>query len=165
LLLERLGKLLRACLHLLKQPDIVDRDHRLVGEGGYKFDLLLGKRLDLGVRHRDDTDDLALAQEWDAKRRSYLADPVPCCSSPVRVGQDVWDLDRLAFERNAADPRAAVRRERVPGQVLDNVQRHPVVSQQVVFAVPQHGDDRTLCLAKPSRDLNDCIQHGLQLVR
>ena len=33
LLLERLGQLARARLHLVEQPHVLDRDHRLVGEG------------------------------------------------------------------------------------------------------------------------------------
>ena len=41
LLLQRLGKLARARLHLVEQPHVLDGDHRLVGEGGDKLDLLL----------------------------------------------------------------------------------------------------------------------------
>ena len=33
LLLQRLGELARARLQLLEQPHVLDRDHRLVGEG------------------------------------------------------------------------------------------------------------------------------------
>ena len=43
LLLQRLGKFARARLHLLEQPHILDRDHRLVGEGRNQLDLLVGK--------------------------------------------------------------------------------------------------------------------------
>ena len=43
LLLQRLGELARARLHLFKQPRILDGDHRLVGEGGDQLDLLVGK--------------------------------------------------------------------------------------------------------------------------
>src|SRR5262249_22490018 len=108
-------------LQLLKQPDVVDGDHRLIGKRRDQLDLLLGERLDLGVRHRDDTDDLALAQEWDAKM--CLAELWPRPSSPLSVNQDVWDLDHLACERDAADRRTAVRQEWVPGQVFDIVRR------------------------------------------
>ena len=44
LLLQRLGQLARARLHLVEQPHVLDRDHRLVGEGRDQFDLLVGER-------------------------------------------------------------------------------------------------------------------------
>ena len=46
LLLQRLGQLARARLHLVEQPHVLDRDHRLVGEGGDQLDLLVGERLE-----------------------------------------------------------------------------------------------------------------------
>ena len=36
----------RARLHLVEQPHVLDRDHRLVGKGGDEFDLLFGEWLD-----------------------------------------------------------------------------------------------------------------------
>ena len=41
--LDRLRELARARLHLVEQPHILDRDHRLVGEGGDQLDLLVGE--------------------------------------------------------------------------------------------------------------------------
>ena len=42
LLLQRLGQLACARLHLVEQPHVLDRDHRLVGEGLDQLDLLFG---------------------------------------------------------------------------------------------------------------------------
>src|SRR5262245_4360826 len=42
LLLECIGQLARACLHLLKKTGVLDSDHRLVGEGAEKRDLPFG---------------------------------------------------------------------------------------------------------------------------
>src|SRR5438105_12515407 len=50
LLLQRLGKLARARLHLVEQPRVLNRDHCLVGESGDEVDLILGERLDFGTR-------------------------------------------------------------------------------------------------------------------
>ena len=44
LLLQRFGKLARALLLRLEQPRVLDRDHRLVGEGLDQLDLLLSER-------------------------------------------------------------------------------------------------------------------------
>src|SRR6266481_7341213 len=43
LLLQRLGQIARARLHLLEEPHVLDRDHRLVGEGGEQLYLLVGE--------------------------------------------------------------------------------------------------------------------------
>ncbi len=45
LLLQRLGQIARARLHLVEQPRVLDRDHRLVGEGLHELDLAIGKKL------------------------------------------------------------------------------------------------------------------------
>src|SRR5262249_39704976 len=44
LLLEGCTQIARAGLHLVKQPHVLDRDHRLIGEGLDQLDLLVGKR-------------------------------------------------------------------------------------------------------------------------
>ena len=47
----------------VEQPDVLDRDHRLGGEGGDQLDLLVGKRLD-GLAHQgDDADRNTFAQQ------------------------------------------------------------------------------------------------------
>ena len=40
------GEIVGALLYLVEQPDVLDRDHRLVGEGRDKLDLLVGKGRD-----------------------------------------------------------------------------------------------------------------------
>ena len=44
LLLERFAQIARACLHLVEQPHVLDRDHGLIGEGRNQFDLFFRKR-------------------------------------------------------------------------------------------------------------------------
>ena len=46
----------------LEQPDVLDRDDRLVSERLEQLDLVVGERPRLGPRHRDDTDGRALPQ-------------------------------------------------------------------------------------------------------
>ena len=47
LVLQRFGELPRPRLHLLEQPRVLDGDHRLVGEGGDKFYLLVREKAGL----------------------------------------------------------------------------------------------------------------------
>ena len=44
LVLARLGELAALVLDFVEQPHVLDRDHRLVGEGGDQLDLLVGER-------------------------------------------------------------------------------------------------------------------------
>ena len=44
--------LVRACLHLIEQAYVLDRDHRLIGEGGDQLDLFFGERLHNGSGDR-----------------------------------------------------------------------------------------------------------------
>ena len=45
-----------ALADFVEQPGILDRDHRLVGEGLDQRDLLVGERLDMVAQQRDDAD-------------------------------------------------------------------------------------------------------------
>src|SRR5262249_42781553 len=97
LLPQRLAQLLRARLHLVEQPHVLDRDHRLVGEGRNQLDLLVGewtygfalyddrkgahqldlfwgKRLRHLFRYEDHPDHIPLAQQRDTERGAIAAD-------------------------------------------------------------------------------------------
>ena len=62
LLLQRFGELLGARLHLVEQPHVLDRDHRLVGERRDQLDLLVGERPGHLADQDDDADGRSLAQ-------------------------------------------------------------------------------------------------------
>src|SRR5262245_39390485 len=59
LLLERLGKLAVTRSEFFEQPDILDRDDRLIGKGRHQFYLSVGKGLDPLTRKRQDTNEIA----------------------------------------------------------------------------------------------------------
>ena len=52
LVLARHCKLTALVLNFVEQPGVLDRDSRLVGEGGDKLDLLVGERPHLSARQR-----------------------------------------------------------------------------------------------------------------
>ena len=108
LLLQRLGKLARARLHLVEQPHILDRDHRLVGEGRDQLDLLVGERptfcaiasiTPIGDPSRSSgTPSTVRIRRRDWRRRDNVIPRSATTSS---------DVNGLAFEhvRPTADPR------------------------------------------------------------
>jgi hypothetical protein len=68
LLLQCLGKLARARLHLVEQPHILDRDRRLVGKSFEKSDLLVREGSDLASIDVDDAQQLLALEYRDTER-------------------------------------------------------------------------------------------------
>ena len=62
-------KIACARLHLVEQPHVLDRDHRLVGEGLDQIDLFVGKRLAPFSIKIMTPIGVSFAQERDAERR------------------------------------------------------------------------------------------------
>jgi hypothetical protein len=56
LLLQGLAQFTRARLHLVKQPHVLDCDHRLVGEGGDQLDLPVAERPGGATRQHEHPD-------------------------------------------------------------------------------------------------------------
>src|SRR5262249_35685633 len=67
LVFESLGQLLRARLHLIEQPHVLNRDHRLVGEGLNQLDLLIGERLYGPSYERNHANRISFAQQGNSK--------------------------------------------------------------------------------------------------
>ena len=60
-------QLARARLHLVEQAHVLDRDHRLVGEGGHQLDLLVGERPYRLALQNDDPDRRSFPHERDTE--------------------------------------------------------------------------------------------------
>src|SRR5271166_5409083 len=74
LLLQRFGKLASARLHIVEQPRVLDRDHRLVSKRRHQLDLLVSKTLHALARENDHADRHILPQERHAQRSSSLSE-------------------------------------------------------------------------------------------
>src|SRR5262249_30188741 len=74
LLLQRLAQLTRARLHLVEQPHVLDRDYRLVGEGGGELNLLVGEWPDRLALQTDDADRESFSQQRDGQYRAEAGD-------------------------------------------------------------------------------------------
>jgi hypothetical protein len=56
LLLQRFAQVTRSRPHLVEQPHVLDRNHRLIGKGGEQLDLALGERTHRTPRQREHAD-------------------------------------------------------------------------------------------------------------
>src|SRR5262249_15473583 len=163
LLLQRLRKLARACLHLIEQPHVLDRDHRLVGEGCYQLDLLFGKGLYSLAPESDHADRHILPQERHAQRSSSLSEAGRFRYGVFWVGGYVLDVDDPAFEGNAAgDSPTAWRNRHILEECLvlgreSKVGRQPI---DLPFATQNQGH---FGVAEMRGGLDERVENGLQL--
>src|SRR5262249_15730756 len=106
--LYRLGKLAGARLPLLEQPHVLDRDHRLIGEGGSKLDLLVGEGLDSSALENDHTDRRSFPYQRNAENGADTGETCPLQESEFGIGLNIRDMNDAAIDkaRPAALPRS-----------------------------------------------------------
>ena len=80
-MLQRLAQFRIALLEFFEQANVLDGDHRLIGEGFKKRDLLVGKRTDLRAANDDRADRNTFAQQRRYQAvRTPMATPRVCAS-------------------------------------------------------------------------------------
>ena len=166
LLLERLGQLAGARLHLVEQPHVLDRDHRLVGEGGDQLDLLFGEWADAGSLQDDYADRRSFPQQRDAQHGAKTSDPLSCDESVFRIRQHVGNVDSLALEQRPSEDRSSPYARRPHSGVLHvrgELGREPPARDPRVALTGGTMDRRHLRLAQPRCRLDQGIEHGLQI--
>ncbi len=98
LLLQRFGELAGARLHLVEQPHVLDRDHRLVGEGLTSSICSGGEwSSPRATRKHDNADRLPVSQERNAKNGAITERALAVlagASIVVRIGQDIREPER-----------------------------------------------------------------------
>ena len=118
LLLERRRQLSVSRLQLLEQPDVLDRDHRLVGERLEDRDLFGREGMDLGPPiDEDGAQRRALAQQRSPQKCPGQRAGLPHAGHALRelrLGRhDVLDVDRPSVAHNLSAYGAATDREGV----------------------------------------------------
>src|SRR3974390_1698815 len=98
LLLQRFAQIIRALLHFIEQPRILDGDDRLVRKRGNQIDLLFGERLRLDPRQEDHANHFPFPQQRDTKRRPVASQFLCVVSGVVRTNQSIRDMDTLPVD-------------------------------------------------------------------
>ena len=165
LLLQRLGQFARARLHLIEQPHVLDRDHRLVGERLDQLDLLVRERTHCGAREHNRADHTAFAHERDSEH-SAIATNLP----PVlhRIGTsrncvDVRNMDGCGFKYRPSEGRVLFRRERATSHELFELEWKAVAGDKRVIFTDPTVDGCPIRLAQLCGRLNQRIEHRLQI--
>ena len=95
LLFQRFGE-------LLEQPDILDRDHGLVGEGFEELDLFIAKRLHLRAADINNTDRISLSQQRGRKHGTKDLITTPCSREISYRCLVVGDVNGFTVEKRTA---------------------------------------------------------------
>jgi hypothetical protein len=97
LLLQGLREVRSALTQFVEQPRILDGDDCLVGERAHQFDLTLRERLDPLARKANDTNRLALAQQWHPDLGVHTTETGRCRKGVLRIGGNINDVHRSSF--------------------------------------------------------------------
>src|SRR5215475_4822355 len=109
LLLKRFGKIPCSRLHLFKQPNVLDCDHCLVGEGFNKLDLLLVERLWRTTHYQNYSNRRSFSQKWHPQRSAKADYFLNLQISVFWVCQHVRNVDGFALQQYAAGNTATSR--------------------------------------------------------
>jgi hypothetical protein len=113
LVLACFRKLTAFLMYFIEQMDILNGNHRLIGECRHKLDLLVRKRLRDCSCNKDHSFGMSLAQERNAKRRSKTANPLGIMAGVFRIRQDVGKVNHSAFKGGPSHDTPSIHRNRV----------------------------------------------------
>src|SRR5262245_44431257 len=106
LAIKRLGEVSVAESELREQPDVLDGDDRLVGEGPQEIDLPRGERPGTAARHRHDAHGPTLVEHWHADSRAKPDAGIDLAYLRRQIlGIDVRDVHDRAGDKGANDER------------------------------------------------------------
>ena len=166
LLLEGVGEIVVAGVELGEEPDVLDRDHRLVREGPEELDLPVREPARLGAPDRDRADRPPFPHHRDRGQAAEVHRPAHLGELVLGVGANVGDLDHAAGQDRAPGGGAPIRgpRERAErrGASLGRVS----VGRHVVHRVPVGSEDLAeLGIAEPPPALRDGVEDRLSVGR
>ena len=151
------------CLHLVEQADVLDGDHRLIGEGGGEFDLSRSERLDALPRQDNDADRLALAQQRNAESGVLAGERDRLAHGVFGIAGDVEDVHGAAVERRAAGDGTSIHGDRVPFKEFEVGIGEADRSARPVHVAFAAQDECHLGVAQMRCGMDQRVKHRLQI--
>ncbi len=164
LVLVRHLELRALLLDLAEQPRVLDRDHRLVGEGLQERDLLLRKGAGHVSAKRDRADALALPEHRrkDDRAEARLFRVAPDDGRDVGIAEDIREMRHAPLQDRHS-------RARFPGQRNDGEQPglaglRAAARDDLDLTVFAHEPDaHEVALEKPLAAFQDLVEHRLRI--
>jgi hypothetical protein len=88
-------------LHLLEQPHVLDRDHRLIGECRNQLDLLVGEGLYRAAHQQQYANRHSFSQERDAEHGAIAGSSLGFQVSVFRISQYIGNVNGFALHQDA----------------------------------------------------------------
>ena len=149
------------------QPCVLDRDHRLIGEGADKLDLPVGERFDPLAREHDHPDHLAFAQQRHAERGPLLA-------QRDRASDSLERRPHREYVRAVSRARLSLRRSARLGhtEITPRSDSRPRIQAEIRNSRPTGTTSPSrrykidlIGIAKPRGGLDHRVEHRLQIER
>src|SRR6516164_7785646 len=166
LLLQRLGKLARALLFGVEQPNVPDRNHRLISERLQQRNLALGKLFSVGSCNRDRSNGVAVKQQRHCHDASigYCLGETQGTVGGIRLY--VRDLGDSAVQYRTADSRVLARWPRkYPPKGLQPLSAQTMTASKVQEIAVEPHHEGELAIAQPHCALGNRVEHRLDVGR
>ncbi len=150
-------------LRRLEQPHVLDRNHRLVGEGGDQLDLAVGECLDFALPQRDDAAQSAFAQQRHRQHGAHLGNLLDVRDLVVRVGADVENLHRAQLHEDAAGRGSSSGGNQDALPRLERPWRHVVGGDGASAAALDAENAAMLGAAQPGGAVQQHLEHALEV--
>ena len=166
--LEHVGRrclLLQRLLKLGEETHVLDRDHRLVGEGLDQLDLPCRERLHLRARQDKHADGLTLAQQGHPETGSIVAMLLVAERIVVGVCEDIGYVDRLAAECDPSRRAARVHRERMGTSIVLELRRKAMARSHMIEFPATLENQPVFGFTCPCCGFDQGVEHRLQIER
>ena len=150
-------------LDLVEQPYILDRDHRLVGEGRGEIDLSVAESSYHSAHQHDHADRDSFAQQGNAEHGTGAHLSCGSAQHVFRVILNVSYMDDVAFKRSSPSDRAPTRFELDLCHIVTDGGREPMACGMFVDCAAQAMNRRHIGVAQPHCGFNQRVEHRLQI--
>ena len=148
-----------------EQAHVLDGDHRLVGKGGQKLDLLVVERPYVAAHQGDHTDRRPLTHERNAEQGTKVAQFPGIRPGIFGVIFHIGDLGDFAFEQGPSGDRSSLELNRNILDIIGKFTGEAVGSGAIEELPLLPGDGATVGLAEPRCGFDQRVQNRLQIER
>src|SRR5437763_2958460 len=162
---ESLREIAGPGLHLIEQPYVFDGDHRLVGESGYKLDLLVREPPHRFPGQHDNSDRNSYSHERDAKYGTIVSPRTLFDITVFGISLNIDNLDHFSLEHGSSKHRTPIQSQWMIVHVADIFRRIAVACNKWISVASRAMEGCTVGLAQPRGRFHERIEHRLQIER
>ena len=164
-LLNGLRQLAGARLHLVKQPHVLNGDHRLIGKCRHQLDLLLRKRALCLSCENEHPNGQTFAHERNAEHGAKTHSPLHFPRREFSIRENIVHMHRPGFEHRTSRDRATSHVQGPLADYLPFLRGESETRFDTVHRAPLANDPHRVGIAQACCRCGERIQHPLQVER